>query len=73
MSMLKQNKGEKVKHMTPKHRVKEAPMKPQAGTSAVEFRGTMVHSNAGVDVTHPAKHNEGSHDRKVRLHGGDGE
>jgi hypothetical protein len=71
MTILKQNKGEKIKHMTPKHRVREEALKPNVGSTAVRFEGTVVKAHGGVDVTHPSKSNAGSHDHKVRLHGGD--
>jgi hypothetical protein len=73
MGKLNQNKGAKVHEMTPKHRAGGEALKPMAGSTAVKFKGTTVHSDAGVGVTKPAKHNAGSHDDKVRVHGGDGE
>ena len=71
MAIMKQNKGATTKHMTPKHRAGSEPLKPGAGTTAVKFKGTTVHSDAGVGVTKPAAHNAGSHDNKTRMHGGE--
>lgn len=68
---LKQNTGSKKKEMMPKHRAGGAAIKPKAGSTAVRFEGTCVHSDAGAGITHPEKHNAGSHDHKVRVHGGE--
>jgi hypothetical protein len=68
---LAQNKGSKTKHMTAKHRAGGKPEAPHAGATAVKFVGTVVHSDGGAGITSPEAKNAGSHDDKVRLHGGD--
>ena len=68
---IKQNKGVKAKKMQPKHRAGGEPLQPRAGSSAIRFEGTMVHSDAGQHITHPAESNKGSHTDKERMHGGE--
>lgn len=67
---IKQNKGQKVKKMSDPHKAGSHPLTPSAGTKAVRFAGTMVHSDAGTHVSKPSAHNAGSHDHKAREHGG---
>ena len=66
---MRQNKGAKPKEMHPKrHGGSKSQVPGATGETAVEFRGTYVHTAQHEGVTRPSKGNAGSHDHKIREH-----
>lgn len=69
-TLLKQNKGQKSKGMRDPHPVADKRAAPTAGSCAVKIHGTSVHAAVREHITRPSSGNAGSHDSKVREHGG---